>query len=195
MTHSESNDQPELGSMRDGPSPPGSLEDHTVAALRDQGLVRDAPPRRVPRPLIAAAGLAASVALFLLGLAVGRSMQTTAPTTQPQRTFAMLLREPAGWPDQKETARLVAEYGAWAREQGERGNLVAGEKLDNSGRWLRRVADGVESTPAPIGTEQSLPLGGYFMITAAGYDEAVAIAGTCPHLKYGGTIEVRAIDQ
>ena len=37
-------------------------------------------------------------------------------------------------------------------------------------------------------------VGGYFLIEAADYDEAVEISKGCPHLKYGGRIELRQID-
>ncbi len=36
-------------------------------------------------------------------------------------------------------------------------------------------------------------LSGYFLITASGQDEALEIAANCPHLEYGGTIEIRRI--
>jgi hypothetical protein len=35
---------------------------------------------------------------------------------------------------------------------------------------------------------------GFFVVTADGYDDAVQIAQGSPHVKYGGSISVRAID-
>ncbi len=37
-------------------------------------------------------------------------------------------------------------------------------------------------------------LGGYYLIEAANYDEAVQHCLDHPHIAYGGTIEVRAVD-
>ena len=37
-------------------------------------------------------------------------------------------------------------------------------------------------------------VGGYFQIRAASYEEAVEIAEGCPHLEFGGSIEIREID-
>jgi hypothetical protein len=37
-------------------------------------------------------------------------------------------------------------------------------------------------------------LGGFFLVEAPNYNAAVEIARQCPHLEYGGTIEVREID-
>ena len=36
-------------------------------------------------------------------------------------------------------------------------------------------------------------LGGYYLIEAADYDQAVERASDHPHLEYGGTIEVRQV--
>ena len=40
-------------------------------------------------------------------------------------------------------------------------------------------------------TETHEVLGGYYIIEAADYDEAVKLTLDHPHLEYGGTIEVR----
>ncbi len=85
-------------------------------------------------------------------------------------------------------AQLTQEYRAWAEELAGRGTLVVAEKLDDEGRWL----DAAERPPDDL---QSSVVSGFFIIRAAGYDEAVAIARLSPHIRYGGTIEVRALDR
>ena len=59
---------------------------------------------------------------------------------------------------------------------------------EDSGKVLRngRVTDGPYSEAKEV-------LGGYFLIEAANYDQAVERTKDHPHLHYGGTIEVRAI--
>jgi len=42
--------------------------------------------------------------------------------------------------------------------------------------------------------EEHSSLGGYFLIKAQDMNAALAIARTCPHLKYGGSIEIRPIE-
>ena len=37
-------------------------------------------------------------------------------------------------------------------------------------------------------------LGGYYVVEADSYEQAVDRTKECPHLEYGGTIELRAID-
>ena len=44
----------------------------------------------------------------------------------------------------------------------------------------------------PLGDGQDV-VGGYFLISAESYDDAVALAATCPHLDFG-RIEVRRIE-
>ena len=50
-----------------------------------------------------------------------------------------------------------------------------------------RVLDGPFSETKEI-------IGGYFAIQAEDYDEAVRLAEGCPHLDYGGLIELRQVD-
>ena len=42
-------------------------------------------------------------------------------------------------------------------------------------------------------TEATEVIGGLFQVSAADYDEAVEIAGSCPHLRFG-RIELREIE-
>ena len=89
---------------------------------------------------------------------------------------------------------IIAEYVAWRDEIESQGRLIGGEKLaDEWGRNLTMDGDGIRVTDGPFAEAKEM-LGGYFAIKAAHYDEAVKIARTCPHLKYGGRIELRKID-
>jgi len=87
-----------------------------------------------------------------------------------------------------EMEAIVAKYIAWRQQHAAR--IVDGHKLqDGTGRVIR----GATITDGPY-TESKEVLGGIFLITAAGYDDAVALARTCPHCHFG-TVEVREIDQ
>jgi len=52
----------------------------------------------------------------------------------------------------------------------------------------------VATTDGPYAESKEI-LGGYFMISAKDYDDACRVAESCPHLGYGGRIEVRQVDQ
>ncbi|MCO6509849.1 MAG: hypothetical protein J5I65_03580 [Aridibacter famidurans] len=94
----------------------------------------------------------------------------------------------------EEIQGIIAEYVAWRDKIAEQGRLLGGEKLaDDDGRHLVLDDGAIRVTDGPY-TEAKEVLGGYFAIKAADYDEAVEISKDCPHLKYGGRIELRKID-
>jgi hypothetical protein len=49
------------------------------------------------------------------------------------------------------------------------------------------------TTDGPFAESKEL-LGGFFLIAAADYGAACRTAESCPHFKYGGSIEIRQID-
>ena len=82
--------------------------------------------------------------------------------------------------------QIITRYTAWRSELVRQNKLRSGEKLTNDGgRRLRIQGDQVSVTDGPY-SEAAEVLGGYFTIEAANYDEAVAIARTCPHLAGTG---------
>lgn len=89
--------------------------------------------------------------------------------------------------------RIIKEYGAWAEKLKLAGRLAGGEKLaDDPGRVLRPGGNTFSITDGPYAEGKEI-VGGYFTIVASDYHEACQIAGECPHLKYGGRIEVRMV--
>jgi hypothetical protein len=92
----------------------------------------------------------------------------------------------------EEMQPIVAKYMAWADQMRSRGGT--GNKLaDGNGKVLRSSAGKPRVTDGPY-SETKEVLGGYFQIEAASYDDAVKVAMTCPHMEYGGTVEVRLIE-
>ena len=89
---------------------------------------------------------------------------------------------------------VIEEYMAWSQKLAGQGKLVGGQKLkDEGGRHLSghngdfRVSDGPYAEAKEV-------IGGFFSISAADYNEAVEVSKDCPHLKYGGRIELREIE-
>lgn len=106
--------------------------------------------------------------------------------------FALMLYEDSGYqsPAADQLDTRVAEYSAWARKLAKDGYLVDGAKLSDAGVLLHRDRARTESVPsAGEGV-----LAGYFMIRAASLEEAERIAAECPHLIYGGSVSIRALD-
>lgn len=139
--------------------------------------------------------LAAALVLLILGAAVGYVIGTgneqQAPTEPHNPLYVLLLHETPN--PGENTEELVREYGQWAGGLATGGRFVAGEKLRETGRILTRL-NGELGIREEIRTNGTSILGGYFIIEARDYDEAVRIASECPHLKYGGTIELREIE-
>lgn len=93
----------------------------------------------------------------------------------------------------EEMQKAIEKYIAWGDALRARGVIVDGHKLtDQPGKVVRRADGRVRATDGPH-TESKEVLGGYYVIEAASYDEAVERASGCPHLDFG-SIEVREID-
>lgn len=92
----------------------------------------------------------------------------------------------------EEIQAIIQKYRDWrARLEGE-GQFVAGQKLRDDGRVLRRRGSQVSVTDGPYGEAKEV-LAGYFLIEADSYDQAVELAKTGPHLQRG-TVEIREIE-
>ncbi len=113
-------------------------------------------------------------------------------------SFMFLLHDNTSMPEDlsaEDVQGVIEEYLAWRKEVANEGKLIGGEKLtDDGGRHLAMSDGGIRVTDGPY-AEIKEALGGYFAIKAADYDEAIEIAKTCPHIKYGTKIEVRQIDE
>lgn len=89
---------------------------------------------------------------------------------------------------------VVEEYTAWAKEMEERGRYQGGQKLmDEGGRILTNDGSGILVKDGPY-SETKEVIGGIMEISAETYEEAIELAKTCPHAKYGPKIEVRQVD-
>lgn len=111
--------------------------------------------------------------------------------------YLLLLHEkPADFSDLSADAiqAVIAEYVAWSQKLAGEGKLVGGQKLkDEGGKHLNGFGSEFRSTDGPFAEAKEV-VGGIFTIDASSYDEAVEISKDCPHLKYGGWIEVREVE-
>ena len=111
--------------------------------------------------------------------------------------YMLLLHEnPAGFGDvsAEEMQAIIDEYGAWREGLVKQGRFVAGHKLaDEGGKVLRSDGGELRILDGPF-SEAKEVVGGYFILEASDYDEAVEMSSGCPHLKYGERIELRRID-
>ncbi|HEY6065183.1 MAG TPA: YciI family protein [Thermoanaerobaculia bacterium] len=148
-----------------------------------------APPlsrRKAPVGRLAVAALIA-VAAFLAGRFAKPSAATSSVDGRPR--YLLLLHERPGSAAEtpEQARRVVDEYKAWAKRLRAEGKLVGGEKLSEGGTVLSSAGE------RRIGVSPG-EIGGYFVIRAATPEEALDIARDCPHVRRGGTVELRPIE-
>jgi hypothetical protein len=90
-----------------------------------------------------------------------------------------------------ELQKTMAAFVGWFERLSANGTVKAGQPLMDdarivSGKKGRVVADG------PF-AESKEAIGGYFIVNADSFEEAVTIAQDCPMLEYGTVVEVRPI--
>lgn len=123
-------------------------------------------------------------AALVLGFVAGRA-NVSSPGGDAR--YLLLLYEDSRYRDDRPVAEIVGEYARWADSLRRRGALVLGEKLASATVTLHREG-ATESTGDPgLAT-------GFFIVRAESDGQARAIAETSPHLRYGGRIELRAIE-
>lgn len=83
---------------------------------------------------------------------------------------------------------LVGQHMKWSEALEKAGNYVSGSGLDQGGKRISGKESMVKDGPY---IESKELIGGYYIINAADYDEAVEIAKGCPNHLWGGTTEVR----
>jgi hypothetical protein len=108
----------------------------------------------------------------------------------------LLYNDPSNWATMspQEIQRAIEKFHAWGQKLRQKGVLLGSHKLaDEPGQVLRASGGQVRVSDGPY-SETKEVLGGYYLVEAATYDQAVATSRDCPNLEYGGTIEVREVD-
>jgi hypothetical protein len=110
--------------------------------------------------------------------------------------FMLLLYETPGdfqGMSPEEIQKLLQKYSAWTQKVGAAGKLVGGHKLvEEGGKRMTRNGGKLTVVDGPY-AETKEAIGGYFILKARDYGEAVELASDCPHLQYG-RIDVRQVD-
>ena len=178
----------ELNDLEPAVSPPPELEERVVRTLAGRGLLRRGSHTR-PRPWAVGLAAAASLLLIITGGVVGR--MTASPDLARAEFMLLLYQGPEFDPYTDENfAERFDDFSRWIAALRAGGHFVGGEALDSTG---------VVVLPEPDAQEARLPtasdgwIDGVLMINATDYDEAVALARSSPHVRYGGRIAVRRV--
>jgi hypothetical protein len=92
---------------------------------------------------------------------------------------------------EEERLAMTQKWMAWVGDIAKKGNLIdRGNRLHNTGKVVKA---GNIITNGPY-TEIKEFIGGYTMIKAASYDEAIAVSKDCPIFLTDGTLEIREVN-
>lgn len=86
--------------------------------------------------------------------------------------------------------QVADNWMAWFKRLKDEGKCAGGNPLEREGKIVAGRNKAVSDGPF---AESKETIGGYFLLTVASMDEAVAIAQQCPGLPYGIRVEVRPI--
>ena len=93
----------------------------------------------------------------------------------------------------EEMQKIFGRFRSWSDKLRAHGKITGGQKLrDRQGKVVRRNGSKDAVTDGPFAEAKEI-IGGFFVVDAKTYDEAVSLASGCPHLDFG-SIEIREID-
>ncbi len=162
--------------------PPFSLEDQVVSALKNEGLIEK--KKTMNQYIKYSLGIAASITLFIAGNYFGRNA-SLAVNIDPLNGYMMILKENASF-QPGDPMEMFQEYEAWMTGLADKGVEITGQELQPTA-W-EVSAEGTKSLSAEAETRVT----GYFIIQAESEKEALDVVKDNPHIKYGGTIELKA---
>jgi hypothetical protein len=118
----------------------------------------------------------------------------------PMAKFLLVARDSGKWTElagqasPAEIQSIIDKYNAWSERVAAQGGLVTGEKLrDGEGRVLKAQGGGLKVTDGPH-SESKEVIGGFWILEADSYEEAVNLAKDSPHLSFG-SLELRQIQE
>ena len=111
-------------------------------------------------------------------------------------TFMLLVRD-EGFDFSKlppaEASSILKLYGAWSRMLKAAGRHKYDMKLADEGGKSLKIKGRDVVVDGPYADSKEV-IGGFYIIEAENYDDAVEVAKGCPCLTYGGSVEIREAD-
>ena len=90
----------------------------------------------------------------------------------------------------KEMQAEMGKWMAWIDKLSKSGHYISGEPLMRGGKLISGSPAGVTDGPYTEGKEI---VGGFFIVNAAGYEEAVKLCADYPDYANGGSIQLRQV--
>ena len=169
-----------FGQLARTEEPPSSLEDKTMQRLKAKGLLRISTKTRYLSWMV---GIAASVAAFFLGIFYQQQTNyNDMATIESTKGYMLLLHEDQSF-QSGDPMEMFNEYARWMENAMEQGVQITGQELNPEATLVTKSGE-LEKQTEEVTT-------GFFIVEAESMDEAIKIAKANPHVKYGGTIEVK----
>lgn len=115
------------------------------------------------------------------------------------KKFLLVARDAGDWAQiagtvsPEEIQAIIGRYVEWAQALEREGKLLSSEKLkDGEGRVLSGRGRGMRVTDGPHAASKEV-IGGFWVLRADSYEDAVQLAASSPHLEFG-TLELREIE-
>ena len=116
-------------------------------------------------------------------------------TTQTKKSqYLLLFRNSQEGPDPtpQEMEQIFGRWMAWMKGMGAKGVFAGANRLQDTGKVLRGPG-GASLTDGPFAEAKEV-VGGYVLISADNYAQAVELAKGCPGLDMGTIVEIREVE-
>ncbi|MCX6953937.1 MAG: YciI family protein [Verrucomicrobia bacterium] len=112
----------------------------------------------------------------------------------PAPTYMFLFRSSKAMPDPspEEMQAVFGQWMTWIETMKKKGQYLGGDPLEDAPGKVLRGPRGGKVTDGPFAEAKEI-VGGYMLIKAASFAEAVKIAKGAPSYNYGGCVEVRQL--
>jgi hypothetical protein len=87
---------------------------------------------------------------------------------------------------------ISKRYRAWMQKTGDKCRTTGGAPLADEGKVLRGTGPAVKVTDGPFAETKEV-IGGYYFVEGESEEEVAEFSKDCPHLDYGGAVEIRKI--
>jgi hypothetical protein len=122
-----------------------------------------------------------------------RYVQITMPTRSKKSQFLLLLRQPPGGaPPPAELKKIMAQFQTWMDGLRARHEVLSTNGLVPTTGKVLRDSQGLSETDGPY-IEGYEVIGGYVLLAADSFEEAVAAGRSCPGLNNHMSVEVRSV--
>ncbi|MEX0288904.1 MAG: YciI family protein [Flavobacteriaceae bacterium] len=166
-------------------SPPALMEARIIEKLKSHNLITTKKANKMNTAFKWIAAAAAAVTLFFFGNYTGKQASAV-PEIDPTKAYMLILHE-----DERFTPgdpqEMYQEYARWMENTMSKGIAMTGNELSNT----TSIVDQQQKVTTP--DPNSAITTGYFLMEVNSLEAALEVAKGNPHIKYGGTIEVKQI--